>query len=1249
MQGIDLGYKNVEGNEISFPNITINANKTGKVSSVIEINNGFKNEFELEYISGNKKINKKLTNNIYIITEEDVTKLQDVLRTLKIKATDDFNASLYLSFVLEGITTKAEQESYEKNVEGNVLDSSEGTYWQATSNNQGVDVIFGENKFIESVTVYLQDEFLEIWGEDETGTLVKLVETDGSDSSVNKNIIIPIPKNGYKHLFFKTIAFAGGWSDIRDVYINEARVDFSFKYKKEEISLGDKKVEEDKIIFPNACAKFSGKCGLKIEHLGVNYDVMTEYEIGNNRVSSKDKVVYIEEHNESEINEILKTIKIKVYKKFNVKITLIKNNDGYMPSGVVATASSVYRDNTPDKAIDGNINTEWMSSNYGAILGLEFKEATNINKIQMKVGASPVSQNNYVIKCGTKIIGQKTSVVQINLTTVDIDVTTANYNNISIECSSTGSWINVFEVLLSGYTENLDSDTCIINDMQEVYNIQGIDEHTLLYLKGDSFNDLSLNPKTVTAIDVLIVEDDLFGKSFKSNTGLIQIPSEEIGLNGSTSFTIEWFENLISVYDAAIFSTNERLKYGLLLGYYEGDVSTLYCSSNGSSWDIIRQETCGGKIFNKWIHKAFCYSKENLTLYCFENGIKTYEKKLQQELSICCGSKLLFFDAWTNKVNANISNIRISDVARWINDFELPIEPYDYSPNINIIEQTEHHISFNVLANTTTVNKVKVYINNKIEKEYIDIFENLIFDIIYDEKYLIGENEIKFVIEYNDTKSVEEKVYHHRQGIDENTVFFLNGTEVVDSSYNPKVINNNGVTMSDGGKFDKFYNMKSGYLQIQNFNPHFRNFSVEFYLKFNTNNTLDVLFDTRNSSHNKGYVIYTESNKLKFQIDNISLSSFIDYSSFDKNIYHHFAFEVKDYKYTKLYHNGKLKKVDTLSELSQEHPSNNIYMSKRCDGVNNFFTHELSMFMISNINRHNEDFILPSTLYCYEPILKANQVSESQLILSVNDKSNVMNKLEIFVNGTLKETIVDNFNNISFNLLLDDYNDGFNEFELLMTFNNIKRIIKRFKIYKDKESLILTSKYFEVKKILFDKTYTHFKPLFLSHGSVNVLYSTNDNEFTYCDINSFTQINSNNIRLMFLMDSDAVIEAYKIYLKDCIDTTNINFNEVLPPPNNIDKFPVTGGGGLSKELFDVIKSNFDILNNKIIEEQKYIKYVNDRIISVEDKVYDIEFDVDEYHKNSDLKCNRLTDTLIDDRYIKQLIDCKLYVDSDNVK
>ncbi|MGO0984513.1 LamG-like jellyroll fold domain-containing protein [Clostridioides difficile] len=1027
------------------------------------------------------------------------------------------------------------------------------------------------------------------------------------------------------------------------------------------IDLGEQYIDENKVTFPNAIAVFDGNAGVKIEYLNANnIGVTTEYEINNNKISTKDKVIYIEEHNESAINEILKTIKIKIYKKIEIKITLIKNHTNYMPLGTVATADKSYLDNTPDKAIDANIETYWGAPDYKGNLNLKFKETNSINKVQLKVGVSVTAKNTYIIKANGMVIGQKTLIVEkhpTNLTNVDIDVVSGNYNEIEIECKSegveghnfAGSWISICEVLLSDKEEVVASDTCIVTNLGN--HIQVIDEHTLLYLKGDSFNDLSLNPKTVTAIDVSIVDDDLFGKSFKANSGVIYIPTKEITLDGRTSFTIEWFENLTSGYDAGIFSTNEKIHHGLLLGYYELDNSTIYCSSDGNSWNVIRREVCGGKTFNKWIHKAFCYSKENLTLYCFENGIKTYEKKLQQELSIYCGDKLSFFDAWTNKVDANVSNIRISSVARWTEDFEVPTEPYDYPCKIEILEQTEHHIDFKVLINIATVNKVEIYVNNEIEKEYNDTFENLIFDIIYDEKYIIGKNEIKFVIDYNENKKIEKKVYHYRQRIDENTMFFLNGTDIVDSSYDPKTISNNGVTMSDGGKFGKFYNMKTGYLQIQNFNPHFRNFSVELYLKLNENNTLDVLLDTRDFSHGKGYVIYTESHVLKFQIDkSSSSSSSIDYSSFDKNVYHHFVFEIKDYKYVKLYHNGKLKKNDTLSELPQEHVSNNIYMSKRCDGGNYSFTHELSMFRISNMNIYNENFTPTNIPYCHEPILKVNQISENQLTISIDDMSNVMNRLEIFINGALKKTIIEDFNDISFNSLMYNYNDGFNELGFLMTFNNnVKRIRKIIKAYKHKNGIIVASKSFEVKKVLFDRVYTHFKPFFLGHGNVNVLYSVDDNEFTYCNANSFTQINSNNIKLMFLMDLDAKIEAYKIYVKDFIDTSDINFNEILPPPNNIDKFPVTSGGGVSKELLEDIEGNDNILNNKILELQKHVEKINNELISVEDKVYDIEFNVDEYHKNTNLKHNQLTDTLINDRYIKQLVDCELDINNDNVK
>lgn len=784
--------------------------------------------------------------------------------------------------------------------------------------------------------------------------------------------------------------------------------------------------------------------------------------------------------------------------------------------------------------------------------------------------------------------------------------------------------------------------------------MQGIDKYTLVYLKAEDFTDSSFNNIEITSGGAQIIDDGCFGKcfNFTNVNQRLRVPDGSYKLNEEWTIDFRLYMN----------SLNTPTTFDILgKGYYQGGVNNgfvIRIEDNGSIRIMLTNgSTVRNQLFtstkaikvNCWQHVCFIYKNYNLSIYIdgkFACSFIDYNVDINGT-----GRDLILGGGWENDStrtsNHRIDEFRISNVARWANDFEVPIEPYDYSPNIEIVEQTEHHISFNVLSNTTTVNKVKVYINDEVEKEYIDIFENLIFDIIYDEKYITGENEITFVIEYNNIKTVEEKIYHYRQRIDENTVFFLNGIDIVDSSYNPKVINNNGVTMSDGGKFDKFYNMSYGYLQIQNFNPHFRNFSIEFYLKFNDKSTQDILFDTRVSSYNKGYLIYTESKKLAFYLSDHSYSS-IDYSNFDKNVYHHFAFEIKDYKYIKIYHNGILKKTDTLSEIPQEHASNNIYMSKRCDGGNYRFTNELSMFRISNVNIYNENFTPTNILYCYEPTLKANQVYENQLILSIEDISNVMNKLEIFINGKLKETIVDDFNNINFNLLLDDYSNGFNEFELLMTFNNIKRIIKKFKIYKNKEKLILTSKYFEIKKVLFDKAYTHFKPFFLGRGSVNVLYSTNDNEFTYCNINTFTQINSNNIKLMFLMDSDAIIDAYKIYVKDCIDTSIINFDEVLPPPNNIDKFPIAGGGGLSEELFDAIKNNFDILNNKIIEEQKYIKDINDRIISVEDKVYDIEFDVDEYHKNSDLKYNRLTDTLIDDRYIKQLIDCELDITNDSV-
>ena len=69
----------------------------------------------------------------------------------------------------------------------------------------------------------------------------------------------------------------------------------------------------------------------------------------------------------------------------------------------------------------------------------------------------------------------------------------------------------------------------------------GIDNNTLLYLRGDSFNDLSFNQVQLTNNGVTLAEDDLFGKSLDfSVTGkYITIPSASKINFGANDFTFD--------------------------------------------------------------------------------------------------------------------------------------------------------------------------------------------------------------------------------------------------------------------------------------------------------------------------------------------------------------------------------------------------------------------------------------------------------------------------------------------------------------------------------------------------------------------------------------------------------------------------------------------------------------------------------------------------------------------------------------
>lgn len=133
-------------------------------------------------------------------------------------------------------------------------------------------------------------------------------------------------------------------------------------------------------------------------------------------------------------------------------------------------------------------------------------------------------------------------------------------------------------------------------------------------------------------------------------------------------------------------------------------------------------------------------------------------------------------------------------------------------------------------------------------------------------------------------------------------------------------------------------------------------------------------------------------------------------------------------------------------------------------------------------------------------------------------------------------------------------------------------------------------------------------------------------------------------------------------LDDIENNISINIDNIRSNKNDIDiinKMIENGeiGGGGSGGVADitplvervkVLEQNVVILNNNNLELKEFVISVLNEVNCLEDELVKTKLIVDEYHKNTNLNKNSFTDTLINDDYIQNLIDCKIDINNDNV-
>lgn len=204
------------------------------------------------------------------------------------------------------------------------------------------------------------------------------------------------------------------------------------------------------------------------------------------------------------------------------------------------------------------------------------------------------------------------------------------------------------------------------------------DKNTLLLLHGETLDDSSFYtvPITNNGVKVSTSQSKFGGKSlYFDGSSYIYISVSDFGIDLNSDWSFDWWEYQDSrtITDSAVFceSTGE---YGFVVGSPNKGHVRIF--SGNSDWTYIPVTNIGNDIKNAWVHRAIC--KKNETIFAFENG--NIISKVQSSGSFIRGGEFLIgyrnTDTRSGGFFGYLDEVRVSNVARWIDNFLPPSEPY---------------------------------------------------------------------------------------------------------------------------------------------------------------------------------------------------------------------------------------------------------------------------------------------------------------------------------------------------------------------------------------------------------------------------------------------------------------------------------------------------------------------------------------------------------------------------------------------
>lgn len=252
------------------------------------------------------------------------------------------------------------------------------------------------------------------------------------------------------------------------------------------------------------------------------------------------------------------------------------------------------------------------------------------------------------------------------------------------------------EVLIRDYAPALDPDgiPCLYEKLSEQYVYNSgtgsfisatgqVDEHTLLLLHGEAFEDSSMYRRTVGDFGATIsTAQKKFGSSsfyFNGNSKLLISSSIDFKSN---DFTVDWWEYCTASSNGTRFSSpwtsTSDLDGGFLIGYHGTSVFAKTGPSAGS-WNLVSNAPLVSVTTSQWVHWAIV--RNGNTFISFRNGVRYSSASINSGNIHYDPSNPMAVGGYrqfdTDYFSGYIDEFRISDVARWTTNFTPPTAPYE--------------------------------------------------------------------------------------------------------------------------------------------------------------------------------------------------------------------------------------------------------------------------------------------------------------------------------------------------------------------------------------------------------------------------------------------------------------------------------------------------------------------------------------------------------------------------------------------